>query len=62
VSSSPNKANAYFVENHPFLDFLICIILKSLENFQQRLFSYSLGYFKKNIFDEIDNEVIIKQF
>jgi hypothetical protein len=30
--------------------------------FQQRLFSYSLSYFEKNIFDEIDNEVIMKQF
>jgi hypothetical protein len=30
--------------------------------FQQRLFSYSLGYFEKNIFDEINNEVIMKKF
>jgi hypothetical protein len=28
--------------------------------FQQRLFLYNLGFFEKNIFDEIDNEVIIK--
>jgi hypothetical protein len=30
--------------------------------FQQRLFLYSLSYFEKNIFDEIDNEIIIKRF
>jgi len=30
--------------------------------FRQRLFFYSFGYFEKNIFDEIDNEVIMKRF
>jgi hypothetical protein len=67
VSSTPNKANACFVENHPFLDFLICIILKSPQN----LFSgnvyfyiifYNLSYFEINIFDKIDNEIIMKRF
>ena len=33
LSSHPNKANACFVENHSFLDFLICILLKSLQIF-----------------------------
>jgi hypothetical protein len=28
--------------------------------FRQRLFLYSLGYFEKNIFDEIDNKAILK--
>jgi hypothetical protein len=30
--------------------------------FQQRFFLYDLGYFKKNIFDEIDNKIIMKRF
>ena len=63
MSSCPNKANACFVENHPFLDFFICILLKSPQIFfPTTFFLYGLGYFKKNIFDEIDNKVIIKWF
>ena len=30
--------------------------------FRQNLFLYNLGYFEKNIFDEIDNKVIMKRF
>ena len=59
VSSHSNKTNACFVENHPFLDFLICILLKLLKKkISCNIFLYNLCYFKKNIFDEIDNKII----
>jgi hypothetical protein len=50
------------VENHPFLDFFICIKITIKSFFQQRLFLYDLGYFEKNIFERIDNKIIVKRF
>jgi hypothetical protein len=30
--------------------------------FRQPFFLYGLGYYEKNIFDEIDNKIIMKRF
>jgi hypothetical protein len=51
VSSRSNKANACFMENHSFLDFLICIQLKSLQNlFSGNVFFYLVWVILSEIF------------
>jgi len=51
VSSRSNKANACFMENHSFLDFLICILLKSLQNlFSGNVFFYLVWVILSEIF------------
>ena len=50
LSSRPNKSNACFVENHPFLNFLIYIILKSLQNlFSSKIYFYIIWVILRKI-------------